>query len=121
MSHQNDEIERAKRIRDRQLRLRDPKARDKKLMQKISADYDRKRKSLTLQDVLKDIPGKWWGMIIGGIVGSIAALVLSTKLESSWAPYLGYIILFACVVLGRGVGMTMDWREEDHDKLVRRR
>ncbi len=83
-----DKIERDRRIRDQQLRRRDPKARDRRTLQRISASYRRKRKQITLQDVLKDIPGKWWGMILGGIIGTIGALVLGAQIEASWEEYL---------------------------------
>lgn len=114
------EIECLKRIRERQLRARDPKAYDRKIMRKVSADY-RKKSQLTFRDVLRDIPGKWWGMLYGGVLGLVVAVLVSAALEASWARYLGYLIVFACVVIGRVIGTVMDWREEDHDKLVRRR
>ena len=119
MSDQN-EIERIERIRERQLRARDPKAYDKKIMRHVSAGY-RKKSQLTFRDVLRDIPGKWWGMLCGGIFGLVVAVLVNVALEASWAKYLGYLIVFACVVIGRLLGTVLDWREEDHTKLVGRR
>lgn len=114
-----DEIERIQRIRDQQVRARDPRARDRKRQQKISARC--REETFSLQDVLKNIPTKWWGMIIGGIIGLVVAIVLSKAIETeaSWVEYVGYVIVLAGIVLGRGVGAAMDWSEEDHRKLVR--
>lgn len=119
MSNRKDEIERIQRIREQQIRARDPRAHARKTQQKIRGRY--KEETFSLQDVLKNIPTKWWGMFIGGIVGIIVAIVFSkaVETESSWVGYVGYIIVLAGIVLGRGVGAAMDWSEEDHEKLVR--
>lgn len=119
MSDQN-EIERIKRIRERQLRTRDPKAYDRKIMKKVSTGH-RKKSQLTFRDVLKDIPGGWWGMLFGAFFGIVVAVPVSTVMEVSWAEYLGIVIVFACIVIGRVLGAVLDWRKEDHSKLVRRR
>ncbi len=119
MSNRNDEIERIQRIRDQQVRARDPRARDRKRQQKVSARY--KEETFSFQDLLKSIPTKWWGMIIGGIIGLVFAIVLNkvVETEASWMEYVWYVIVFFGVAIGRGVGAAMDWSEEDHKKLVR--
>jgi hypothetical protein len=119
MSNRNDEIERIQRIRDQQIRARDPRAHGRKVQQKISAR--RKIDKFSFQDALRSIPTKWWGMIIGGIIGLVGAIVLNKaiEVEASWMEYVGYVIVLAGIVLGRGVGAAMDWSEEDHKKLVR--
>ena len=119
MGSQNDEIERLKRIRERQLSDRDPRKRDKRFQYKVS---QRPKKNLTVEDIVKDIPSKWWGMIIGGIIGIALAIVLNITLGEigPWIEYVGIIIVLALVVLGRLLGATVSWREEDHEKLVKR-
>ena len=119
MSNRNDDIERIQRIRDQQIRARDPRAHHKKFQQKISAR--RREEKFSFEDILKNIPAKWWGMIIGGMIGLIAAIVLNkvVETEASWIDYVWYLVVLACVVLGRGVGAAVDWSEEDHEKLVR--
>jgi hypothetical protein len=119
MSKRNDEIERIQRIRDQQVRARDPRAHHKKFQQKISAR--RREEKFSVEDLLKNIPAKWWGMIIGGIIGVIMAVVLSKAIETeaSWVEYVWYVVVLVGIVLGRGVGAAVDWSEEDHKKLVR--
>jgi len=116
-----DEIERQKRIRERQLKLRDPNAKDKNLMRQVSTNYRTKRKSLTVGSVLADIPGKWWGAIFGVVAGSILAVMLNVALAAEWVAYVGYIVVLAFAVIGWVVGTAVDWREEDHSKLTGRR
>jgi hypothetical protein len=119
MSNRNDEIERIQRIREQQIRARDPRARQRKIQRKISAR--RREEKFSFQDIVKNIPAKWWGMIIGGIVGLVVAIMFdqAVEIEESWVEYVGYVIVLAGVVLGRGVGAALDWSEEDHKKLVR--
>ncbi|MCK5644131.1 MAG: hypothetical protein KAJ19_25250, partial [Gammaproteobacteria bacterium] len=101
------------------IRARDPRARDRKQQQKIRARY--REETFSFQDLLRSIPAKWWGMIIGGIIGLVFAIVLNkvVETEASWMEYVWYVIVLFGVALGRRVGAAMDWSEEDHKKLVR--
>jgi hypothetical protein len=119
MSDRNDEIERIQRIRDQQIRARDPRARDRKRQQRVSARY--KEETFSFQDLLRSIPTRWWGTIIGGMIGLVFAIVLNklVEAEASWMEYVWYVIVLFGLALGRGVGAAMDWSEEDHKKLVR--
>jgi hypothetical protein len=119
MSNRNDEIERIQRIREQQVRARDPRARARKTHQRISAR--RKEETFSFQDLLGSIPAKWWGMLIGGVVGLVLAIVLNkaVEAEASWMEYVWYVVVLFGVVIGRGVGAAMDWSEEDHEKLVK--
>ncbi len=116
----NDEIERLKRIRDRQIQLRDPQAKDREVQHRVASRY--KKPELTVKSIIKDIPGKWMGTILGAIVGIIIAVALNLALdfEAAWMEYAIYLIVAICAAMGRALGAAMDWREEDHEKLVKR-
>jgi len=116
----NDEIERLKRIRDRQIQLRDPQAKDREVQHLVASRY--KKPKLTLEGIIKDIPGKWMGMIVGGILGIIIAVTLNVVLDLKvvWMEYALYLIVAICAAMGRALGAATDWREEDHEKLVKR-
>ena len=126
MGSERDEVERIRRIRERQLAARHPHAADRKRQQHISARYETSK--VTVQDVLFNISAKWWGMIIGGSAGFVLALILDRvlhlrlpKIDALWVEYVWYSLVFFGVVLGRGLARAMDWSEEDHEKLVLRR
>ena len=121
MSSQNDEVERLRRLRERQIRLRDPKAKDRKVQHKVSARY--KKEELTVEGVIRDIPGKWMGTILGAILGIILAVAFNLLVESEafWIEYVGYFLVAVCAILGRGLGAAMDWRDGDHEALVNRK
>lgn len=119
----HDEIERIRRIRDRQLAARDPRAEVRRVQKKMASRYTKKR--ITLLDVLENIPAKWWGMIIGALVGFALALVLDKVLhvripnaEGFWVEYMWYTLVFFGIAMGRGLAMAMDWSDEDYDKMV---
>jgi hypothetical protein len=120
MSNQNDEIERLKRLRDRQIRLRDPKAKDNAIQHKIAQRY--KPQKLTLAAVIENIPGKWWGMFFGAIIGLIIAIAINVLVDfpSSWMEWIAYLFVLIGIVMGRLLGAAMDWADEDHDALVKR-
>lgn len=120
MSNQQDEIERIRRIRERQLSLRDPKAKDRAVHHMISSHYTKER--LTLGGMIRDLPGKWLGMFCGGFIGLIIAVAfnLLIQTELTWIKYVAYIIVLFGIAIGRALGAAMDWRDEDHDALVNR-
>ena len=114
MSQQNDELERIKRIRERQLQDRDPKARDKAFHRQLSAR--RRGKKLTFQNILKDFQAKWTWMAGGAIIGIILAILFTQIIQTNWAQYVAYFIVFFCIVLGRLFGAVRDWGDEDWGK-----
>lgn len=121
MSDQNDEIERIRRIRDRQLQLRDPTTKGRKVQQVSAARY--KPQKLTLAGAIREMPGKWLGTILGGLVGILLGVLfdLLVATDAWWMRYVAYVIAFAGFAVGRMLGAVLDWREKDHDALVRHR
>ncbi len=119
-----DEIERIKRIRARQLASRDPGKAERQREQLVSGRYH--KENLTLVGMIRDIPAKWWGMIIGGLVGFFAALVLDRILhvqifaDATWSSFLWYILLLFGIAAGRAISMAMDWRADDQRELIDR-
>jgi len=121
-----DEIERIQRIRERQLAARDPKAKERAVQRKVAARY--KKEPITVQDVVANIPAKWWGTIIGAIIGFILALVLDqilhvklVRIDAFWVEYMWYMLVVFLAVMGRSLAMAMDWSDEDYHHLVGRK
>jgi hypothetical protein len=111
MSRHNDELEQLRRIREQQLRARDPTLKDKAFYGKVSAR--RKGERLTLASILKDLEAKWTWMFAGGIIGGIIALVVALTVKADWAPIVALVIVFAGLVIGRLLGAVMNWRSDD--------
>ena len=114
MGNPNDELERIKRIRDQQISQRDPRMRDKAFYGQIS--QRRRGRKLTFQSVIKDFQAKWLWMLLGGLIGAVVAVLFTWMIQAKWAEYIGYVIVFAGIVIGRLLGTVMDWRDDDWDK-----
>ncbi len=126
MGNRNDDLERIQRIRDRQLRARDPLAAQRKSQRLAASRYTPTK--VSVREVMREIPGKWRGMIIGGFFGLLLALVMDRvlhlklpRIDAFWANYVWYSLVLFGVIVGRVLAMAMDWSEEDYDKLVRRK
>jgi uncharacterized membrane protein len=111
MSRQNDELERLRRLRERQLSDRDPTARDRAFQQQISAR--RRGKQFTLRGLIQDFQSKWTWMMAGGIIGAVAAIVLMQFVQATWAEYVAFVLVVFGIVLGRVFGAIRDWGDED--------
>lgn len=117
MSKQND-VDRLQRLREQQLRARDPQKKDQKKMQRLHAKHGH-RNQLTLKQILREIRGGWWGMLVGGLLGAVLALAIGQGIDLS--PLAGAVIIFVGVAIGRVVGTVMDWRDDDHSQMTGRR
>lgn len=119
MSKKDDELERLKRIREQQIRARDPHAKEKKYHGTVSGKYRRKRKQVTFRGALKDelgaIPHKWRGLAIGVTLGVIVLIVLLVTVESARTPIIGVLIIVFLAIAGFFIGEAFDWRDKMSD------
>jgi hypothetical protein len=112
MTDQN-EIERLKRLRDEQIRVRyDPNEKKAKFNQ-ISVQR-RQGTRVTTHSVLRDIPDKVWWSLIGGIIGLIFTIIL-LKMPGApvWGIYLGLAGIAFGLVVGFILGKARDSGHED--------
>ncbi len=116
MSHQ-DEIERIKQLRDRQLAARDPLAHDNRLQHKISQQHRHHRKIVTFNDVLERIPWKVWGAMVGALAGLVVWVVLTLVWESSWVDLIGIAGAVILAITGVIIGQAFDVRDELRDLI----
>lgn len=113
MSDESD-LERLKRIREQQLRSRDPHARERKRAQRVGARYEKRRRSFS--DLLRHPPGSVIGTITGAVVGLAAATIfdLTVNVPVAWADaVIWWVLLLAGVLTGRIIGKVMDPSEQD--------
>ena len=114
----NQEQERLKRLRDRQLADRDPLVKQRQF-QRTSAQKERRaRKPYSLGQMWGDIPHAWKGAFYGLLLGTAVLIILPTYWISSWAfpCAAASIIIFA--VMGVIIGRAFDTRDEIK-KLIR--
>lgn len=112
-----DEVERIKRLRDRQLSARDPLAYNTRLQRKISRQH-RDKKRFTFKDLIEFIPYKWWGVILGALIGLILWIVVSLFVTAAWVDWAGVALAIVLAIVGFIIGQAFDARAE-LQKLVK--
>lgn len=112
MTYQDDERERLRRLRDRQLQARNPKKADARVMRSVARRRGRKQKKITLADMVRELPHKWRGLFFGIIIGTLIWLVLSALAEGAWVDPVGLISIVAAGSLGFALGQAFDARDD---------
>ena len=108
------EIERIRRLREQQLGARDPRAKARRLDQKLSS---RPREKFSLSHELKILPAKvtwsFWGGVIGLIVGILLGIVIQISFGVPWVEYVALLCAFWGAVVGFITGRGHDTGKED--------
>jgi VIT1/CCC1 family predicted Fe2+/Mn2+ transporter len=123
MSNRNDELERLKRLREQQIRARDPKAKEKQIQAKVTSRRRKLRRRNTsiqyiMRDMLGDLPYKFWGAIIGALLGTVLSIILALVWEDiAMVAIVGLIATLVLTLIGVVFGHSFDWRAEVTDEL----
>ncbi len=108
-----DELERIKRIRDQQIRVRYDPDEKKARYNKISVQR-RQGTKVTFGSVLKDIPDRVWWSLVGGLIGLVFTLILLRLPDApSYALYIGLAGIVFGLVIGFILGKQRDSGTED--------
>lgn len=113
MNGSDDEIRRLQRLRDEQLRARDPTAKGRARQQSVAARYRRSRKRTTVWNIVSDFPAKWRYMLVGLLLGLLVALTINIIVQETWAQVVGGVVVVFGLVAGRLMGAVKDWGNED--------
>ena len=113
MKSSEDEIRRLQRLRDQQIRERDPTAKKVAQYQRTVSSYKQRQKKITLGSVIDDLPAKLLDMVIGTLLGIALAIVLRLIINEPWINALGLILVVFGLVSGRVMGAARDWGDED--------
>ena len=112
MSNYNQEQERLKRLRDRQIADRDPSIKERKFSRESAERERRAYKPMTAKGVWSDIPHIWKGAFFGLIIGLVLMYII-TYLWSSTLAFIGSLVLVVvCIFFGLMIGRAVDSREE---------
>jgi hypothetical protein len=114
----NNEQERLKRLRDRQLADRDPLVKQKKF-QSTSAQKARRAsgKKLSLLEEWRMIPNIIRSPLIGLLVGLVIIIVLPMVWVSQWAFWTGVGATVFLILIGLVTGNALDIRDRLKDSL----
>jgi len=112
----NDEQERLRRLRDRQLADRDPQVKQKQI-QRVITQRERKEhsKGYTLGEAWRTVPHLYRSPLICFIIGTVVTFLLPVVWKSSWAFWVGVIATVFMVIIGFIVGEALDLRDNLKD------
>lgn len=108
---QNDEIERIRRIRDRQIQLRDPSVEQKRVQREISKKRRSSVEKFSFGAIFGDIPKMITGTLIGMLIGIMILIILPYIFDGTWVDLVGIGATAFGTVFGFFFGRALDARD----------
>ena len=111
MSPNDTEVDRLRRLRDKQLEARDPGKKERRLQQSIATRQRSSTEPTSVGSMWKDIPHSWKGLLYGGLVGAAIIIGLPYLLDYPWLETATLVAFPFFVVLGFFIGRAADTRD----------
>ncbi len=111
------EVERLKRIRDQQLRARDPLIKQRKLDHTIASKHRQARGRFSFGKMWSEIPHRWRDATLGALLGSAAMIIVPGLIPGNWGLCLGVGALPFAAFLGFLIGRYEDSKEDVKDLI----
>lgn len=118
MPGNDQELERLKRLRERQLSDRDPLVKQRQF-QRASSQRERRiaKTPYSFGRMWKDIPHAWKGFLYGLVLGTIVLITLPIFWISPWAVPCSAATIVVFVIVGVIIGRANDTRENIKDLI----
>ncbi len=117
MTSRDPEAERLKRIRDRQLELRDPHKKGRKLQRTITKRRSQAVEPFSLGKMWSEIPHRWKGILYGAVLSAIVIVGLPYVWDETWSLMAGIVAMPFLIVIGFLIGRAMDARDSLRDLI----
>ncbi|MBL6982855.1 MAG: hypothetical protein ISR58_16905 [Anaerolineales bacterium] len=118
MGNPESEQERLKRLRDQQIRARDPQIKERKVGRQVAAQQRQRRKSESfIRDAFGAVSHKAKGVYIGALLGLAIMLLLPMVMEGKMANIIGIAAFPFLIALGLLIGASFDWRDDIRDHI----
>jgi hypothetical protein len=117
MPGNDQELERLKRLRERQLTDRDPLVKQRQF-QRMSAQREKRiRRPYSLGKMWRDIPHVWKGFFYGALLGTAILLIVPMLWISPWAIPCSTAAIVVFAIFGVIIGRAIDTRENIKDLM----
>jgi hypothetical protein len=113
----NQEQERLRKLREQQIKSRDPLTKQRKFQRNMSVKEKRMRKSFSLIQAWRDIPHIIKIPVYGLLLGIIITLILPSLWISPYATFAGAGITLILIVFGLTLGNALDLRDSIRDNI----
>ncbi len=118
MGNRESEQERLRRLRDKQIRARDPQVKERKVGRQVAAQQRKKRKNESfIRDSAGAVSHKVRGAFLGALLGLLVMLLLPMVMEGRMADILGIVAFPFLIALGVLIGASFDWRDDIRDHI----
>jgi len=108
----DQESERLKRIRDRQLKDRDPLVKERSFQHVTSVKEKRMQKRFSLVKEWMAVPHVVKNPLYCLIIGAIITVALPMIITTPYTFYIGAIITIVIIIAGTVAGVIMDYNDE---------
>jgi F0F1-type ATP synthase assembly protein I len=109
---QDDELERIRKIRDRQLQLRDPTIEEKRLQREIAKKRRSRVEKFSFGGIFGDIPKMITGTLIGMVIGILIFVILPYIFpQKPWVDIAGVAVTVIGAIFGFFFGRAIDARD----------
>jgi VIT1/CCC1 family predicted Fe2+/Mn2+ transporter len=117
MPRKDNDVERFRRIRDRQINLRDPQKEVQRLQHSIATKRKSKVKRFSIKTFFSEIDSKWLGLFFGLAFGVLVLVILPYFVEGFWATAIGVAAILFLTILGFSLGQALDARDSLKDLM----
>lgn len=108
----NQEQERLRRLRERQLTDRDPLVKQRKVQRTTAVRTRKAMRSFSFKESLSAIPHVWKGAFVGLLVGLVVVIVLPLLWASPYALVVGVLVGMISMIFGVVTGNALDLRDD---------
>ena len=112
MPGNDQELERLRRLRERQLTDRDPLVKQRQFQRASAQREKRLKKPYSLGKMWKDISHSWKGFFYGVVLGTLVLLIVPIFWISPWAIPCSASTIVVFAILGVILGRAIDTREK---------
>lgn len=113
----DQEQERLKRLRDKQISARDPLVKQRKFQRDIAYKTKRMRKPFSFAKAWSDLPHVFKAPFFGLLLGIIVIFVLPMLWDSPYAILVGAGATLLFMIFGLIIGNSLDLRDRIRDNL----
>jgi hypothetical protein len=117
MPGNDQELERLRRLRERQLTDRDPLVKQRQFQRASAQREKRLKKPYSLGKMWKDISYSWKGFFYGVVLGTLVLLIVPIFWISPWAIPCSASTIVVFAILGVMLGRAIDTREKIKDLI----
>ncbi|MGD8553626.1 MAG: hypothetical protein PVG02_08195 [Anaerolineales bacterium] len=111
----DDDVDRIRRIRDRQIQMRDPQIKQKKLQKNIARRRHSRIEAFDITRLFSDLPKLITGTLVGMLLGLLVMLILPYLIKADWVDYLSLGVLAFTTFMGAAFGRAIDARDSLRD------